>query len=108
MQEVGVVEDLVDNKGFSCPVEQAALIDEVPGAPGPLILGTGAVWVVEEAAGVKEQEDSRTASLHSSLAMRVCNLSIELPESAKAAEKLDIASINVRERLEHIARTTPS
>ena len=40
--------------------------------------------------------------------MRVCNLLIELPESAKAAEKLDIASIDVRERSENVARNTLS
>ena len=38
--------------------------------------------------------------MYLSLAMRVCNLSIELPESAKVAEKLDIASVDVRIWLE--------
>ena len=40
--------------------------------------------------------------------MTVCNLLIELPESAKAVEKSDIASIDVRRRLENIAGNTPS
>ena len=52
-------------------------------------------------AGVNKGADSRATSLHLSLAMRVCNLLIELPELAKAAEKLGIASIEVRERSEN-------
>ena len=53
-------------------------------------------------AGVKEHADSRVASLHSSLAMRFCSLSIELPDLAKAAEKLTIVSVEVRELVELI------
>ena len=49
------------------------LIEEVPGAPALLVLGTEAVWSVE-AAGVNKGADSRAASLHSSPEMRVCSL----------------------------------
>ena len=53
------------------------------------------------AAGVEEGADSRAKSLCSSLAMRVCNLLIELPELAKAVEKSDMVSVEVRERSEN-------
>ena len=35
------------------------VINKVPRAPEPLILGMGAVWVVAAAAGVKEGCDAR-------------------------------------------------
>ena len=64
------VEDLIDNKGFSCPIEQAAQIDKVPEEPEPLVLDAGAFWAAV-AVGVEKGEDSRTASLHLTPAMRV-------------------------------------
>ena len=44
----------MDNKGFDCPEEQATQIDKVPGVLKLLVLGTGAVWIVAEVAGLKE------------------------------------------------------
>ena len=54
-----------------------------------------AVWAVEEAAGINEGVDSRAASLHLSLAMRVDCLSIVLTRVGKAAESLDIVCMVV-------------
>ena len=82
-----------ENKGFDCLEEQVAPIDVVLRAPEPLVLGTEAVWAAAEAAGDKEEADSRAASLHSSPAIRVFSLLIELPELAKAAEKLSIGCL---------------
>ena len=83
MREVGAVEVLED-EGFDCPEAEEAWINEV--APAPLVLGAEAVWAVAEVAGVNEGADSRAASLHSSLAMRVDCLSIVHAKVGKAAE----------------------
>ena len=62
IQEVGVVEVLVDNKGFECLEEQAAQIDELSRAAWPLVLS---IWpVLAVAAAVvefKDKEDLRAA-----------------------------------------------
>ena len=84
-----MVEGLED-EGFDCPEAEEAWIDKVPGAPAPLVPGAEAVWAVEEAAGVDKGADSRAASLHSSLAMRVDCLSIVRAKVGKAAEMLAI------------------
>ena len=85
MQEVGAV-GVLEDEGFNCPEAEMALIDEVPEAPAPLILGAEAVWAAEEVAGVDKGVDSRAASLHSSSAMRVDCLSIVCAKVGKAAE----------------------
>ena len=79
--------------GFDCPDTQEAQIEEVPGAPAPLVLGVEAFWAVEEAAGVDKGADSRAASLHLSSAMRVDYLLIVLARVGKAAESLDIVCV---------------
>ena len=85
MQEVGAVEALED-EGFDCLEAEEARINEVPGAPALLVLGAEAVWAAEEVAGVDKGADSRAASLHSSLAMRVDCLLIVQAKVGKAAE----------------------
>ena len=76
----------MEDEGFNCPEVEAALIDEVPGAPAPLVLGVEAVWAAEKVAGVNKGADSRAASLHSSSAMRVDCLLIVCAKVSKAAE----------------------
>ena len=49
--------------------------------------------MVVEVAGVNERADSIATSLCLSPVMRVCNLLVELLESVKAVEKLDIVCI---------------
>ena len=86
MREVGAVEGLEDDMGFECPDTQGAQLKEVPRAPAPLVLGTEAVWAVEEVAGVNEGADSRADSWCLSPAMRVDCLSIVCARVSKAAE----------------------
>ena len=107
MQEVGVVEGLED-EGFDCPEAEEALINEVPGAPAPLILGAEAGQAAEEVAGVDKGADSRAASLHSSSAMRVDCLSIVHAKVGKAVEMSAIVYFVVgRMRSENYQGTNP-
>ena len=54
-----------------------------------------AIWTAEEAAGADKGADSRAASLHLSLAMRVDCLSIVRARVGKAAERLAIVCVVV-------------
>ena len=76
--------------GFDCPETKRL---EVSRALAPLVLGMEAVQAAEEATGVNKRVDSRAASLHSSLAMRVDCLSIVLTRVGKAAKSSDIVCV---------------
>ena len=45
----------MDDEGFDCLEEQAAQIDKLLKAVGPLVLGVGAVWAAVAVVGVKER-----------------------------------------------------